>query len=128
MPDNKHIRPWGSVDRDGNIYIVEMLPDDQIESLYNKNIVEHNLKPDVIEKQLNEVKEKGFAYRKTQFGDLPGNHTLACPIFNYSGEIVGVIGMIGFSHDYLSLDVNGEEVTMLKTIGEDVSKELSHVF
>jgi len=102
------------------------LSNNHVKTLYDKNIEEYNLEPKIIEKQLNEVKEKGFAYRETQFGGLPGNHTIACPIFNYSGNIVGVIGMIGFSHD-LNLEMDGEEVKMLKKVSVDISGELLHV-
>lgn len=101
------------------------LPKEKTEELYNQDIEDKKLNIESIESQLQEVREKGFAYRETQFGDLPGNHTLACPIFDYTGDIVAVIGMIGFSHD-LNLAVDGEEVNMLKNVAEKASKELVH--
>src|SRR5699024_7617368 len=48
------------------------LPKETIENLYNQDLEEKNLKSEIIESQLEEVREKGFAYRETQFGDLPG--------------------------------------------------------
>lgn len=101
------------------------LPHDKIEELYRYDIDSKKLDPKAIEKQLQEVRTKGFAYRETQFGDLPGNHTIACPIFNYNNEIIGVIGMIGFSHD-LNLSADGNEVKLLKKIAHQMSSELVH--
>lgn len=102
------------------------LPKEIIENLYNQDLEEKNLKSEIIESQLEEVREKGFAYRETQFGDLPGNHTIACPIFDRTGEVAAVVGMIGFSHD-LNLAIDGKEVKKLKKVAENVSKELAYL-
>ncbi len=102
------------------------LPKEKTKELYNQDIKDKKLNIESIESQLQEVRKKGFAYRETQFGDLPGNHTIACPIFDYNGDIVAVIGMIGFSHD-LNLAVDGEEVKMLKNVAEEASKDLTYL-
>lgn len=99
------------------------LPADVTEELFNKEITAYNLDESAVINELDLIKEKGFASRDSNFGDLPGSHTIASPIFDYTGKVIGVLGLIGFTHD-LNTDINSNEVVRLKEITRHISKLL----
>lgn len=101
------------------------LPDQVIKNLYDKEISAYNLDEESIIKELSYIKEKGFASRDSQFENLPGSHTLASPIFDYTGKAIAVIGLIGFTHDFNTAN-NSNEVIKLKEITKHISKLLAH--
>jgi len=101
------------------------LPIHVTEELLNKEITAYNLDINDVKKELSFTKKEGFAYRDNHYGDLPGSHTIASPILDYTEKVVGVLGIIGFSHD-LNTDINSKEVIRLKEITKDISKLLSY--
>ena len=101
------------------------LPDQITKSLFDKEISAYNLDEADILKELSYIKEKGFASRDSQFGNLPGSHTIASPIFDYTGKAIAVMGIIGFTHDF-NTALNSKEVIELKEITKSISKLLAN--
>ncbi|WP_240373988.1 IclR family transcriptional regulator [Bacillus piscicola] len=104
---------------------VAFLPEPVTKHLVEKEIATYNLDETAVMNEINEVREKGFASRDRQFGDLPGNHTIACPVFDHTGRAVAVIGLIGFTHDFNTAP-NTKEVMKLKEISKNISELLAH--
>lgn len=101
------------------------LPNQLTKNLFNEEISAYNLDEGTIIEELSYIKEKGFASRDGQFGNLPGSHTIASPIFDYTGKAIAVIGLIGFTHDFNTAN-NSNEVIKLKEITKHISKLLAH--
>ncbi|SFE53916.1 IclR family transcriptional regulator [Alteribacillus iranensis] len=101
------------------------LPDEVTKNLVDIEISSYQLEEEAIVKELTAIREKGFATRESQFGDLPGNQTIACPVFDHTGKAVAVIGLIGFTHDFNTAS-DSTEVVKLKEISRNVSELLAH--
>ncbi len=72
-------------------------PEDVIEEIINGDLeayTEHTLtNPIRIRKELEEVRKQGYA---TSIEELaPGNYSIAAPVFNYEGEIMCAIAIVG---------------------------------
>lgn len=72
-------------------------PEDVIEEIINGDLdayTEHTLtNPIRIRKELEEVRKRGYA---TSIEELaPGNYSIAAPVFDYEGEIVCAIAIVG---------------------------------
>lgn len=93
--------------------------------MIEKEIIEYDLDRDLILKDLSDIREMGFSSRNHEFGNLPGSHSIACPIFDYSGTITAAICILGFSND-LNTDAQSYEVETLKTITMTMSKQLAY--
>jgi len=101
------------------------LPDQVTKDVFNNEISAYNLDKESIIKELSYTKENGFASRDRQFEKLPGSHTIASPIFDYSGKAIAVMGVVGFTHDF-NTTANSNEVIKLKEITKHISKLLAH--
>lgn len=101
------------------------LPDYVTKSLFNTEISAYNLDEEAIIKELGYIKENGFASRDREFENLPGSHTIASPIFDYTGKPIAVMGLVGFTND-LNTTSDSKEVIKLIEITKHISKQLAH--
>lgn len=104
---------------------VAFLPLQFTENLQEKELADYNFNKDLVTEELNRIKETGVSSRDHYFGDLPGSCSVACPIFDYSGEMIAAICIIGFSND-LDTRTQSDDVQILKKIAMQVSKRLAY--
>lgn len=97
------------------------LPSSITKRMIDQEIHKHGFDKSQAMAELEKVRENGFATRDTSFGDLPGSNSVACPIFDYSGEITAVLCLIGFIGD-LDLDASSRDVTKLKEVAGRLSR------
>lgn len=101
------------------------LPPEITKDIFSKEISAYKLNESAIKYELKQIKEKGFAFRESQFKELPGSQTIASPIFDHTGKITAVLGLVGFT-SHLEINDNSNEVIKLKEITKQISKELGN--
>ena len=57
---------------------------------YTKNTITD---PDQLRSHLNEIREDGYAYSIEEFSE--GVITIAAPIYDYTGKVIGALSMVG---------------------------------
>lgn len=72
---------------------------------------------------MNEIRKNGLSFRLEEYDTIPGGKAIAAPIFNYNGEMVASISLIGFSKDF-ELHYDSEYALSLKQHAEAISKKL----
>lgn len=95
-------------------------PAEIIEETVEKEIQEHHLNKKHIEEELKTISEKGYAFRDKEYEHIPGNRSIAAPVFDYSGTISAVISVLGFTDD-LSVTEESTDVQTLKSITKEAS-------
>src|SRR5699024_601400 len=75
------------------------LPHQTIKLIFEAEINRYGLDEKTVIEELNDIKEKGIASRDSHIGYLPGSQSMASPIFDYTGNIIGVLGIVGFAED-----------------------------
>jgi len=101
------------------------LPLKLTEPLQDKEIRDYKLDRKLVIKELHHIKEIGVSTRNHYFGDLPGSQCIACPIFDYSDEMVAAISIIGFSND-IDTHPQSNDVQFMKNIARKISKQLAY--
>lgn len=101
------------------------LPAQFTKEIIDLEILDYDLDRDRVIEDLKFIKKAGFSSRDNYFGDLPGNHSISCPIFDYSGTITAAICVLGFTND-LSTDEQSYEVKTLKEITSNISERLGY--
>lgn len=101
------------------------LPTQFTKDIIDSEVMDYDLDRSLIMEDLNRIKETGFSSRDTYFGDLPGNHSISCPIFDYSGTMKAAICVLGFTND-LNIDAQSNEVNTLKEITRKMSERLAY--
>jgi len=101
------------------------LPREKTNKLFEKELSELNISKSEIEKELNTIRIELLSYRDAPYYSIPGSKALASPVFDYSGEIVAAILLIGFSGD-IHLNTHSREVILLKETAKKVSSLLSY--
>ncbi|MBS3814698.1 MAG: IclR family transcriptional regulator [Candidatus Bipolaricaulota bacterium] len=74
------------------------LPDDHLEFLksegaFRKSTPNSITDPERLREELNEVREKGWAYSDEEFAE--GVRAIAAPVFDYSETVIGAISVVG---------------------------------
>lgn len=95
------------------------------EDIINKEIKAYELDSKLVEEELNHIKKNGFASRDEDFNELPGSLSIAAPIFNHAGEIVGVISILGFTSDF-NTNEQSNDVQRIKEIAREISDKLGY--
>lgn len=88
-----------------------------------ENFMDYDMLSYSLGEEFEEIKRNGYAFRKTVHEGVPGGMAIACPVFNYSGDIIAVISVIGFSES-IDTDPHSSEVQKLKKITSDLSHKL----
>lgn len=88
-----------------------------------KTFIDHEVRSSELDRELEDIKENGYAFRKTVHEGVPGGMAIACPVFNYSGSIIAVVSVIGFSESIGTVP-NSKEVQKLKKITSALSHKL----
>lgn len=88
-----------------------------------KEFVDDEMPQHHLEKELEEIRKNGYSFRKTIHEGVPGGMAISCPVFNYAGNIIAVISVIGFSES-IDTDPHSREVQKLKRITSDLSQKL----
>jgi len=103
---------------------VAFTPSAQVKSLIQQEIKKYQLNEKDVEAELNTIREEHLSFRNTPFEGVPGSIAIASPIFDFTGNIVASLCVIGFEGD-LSYAKTSQEVTKLKETGKQISKLLS---
>lgn len=101
------------------------LPSQLTKNIMDREIINYVLDRGLVMEDLNCIKKTGFSSRDNYFGDLPGNHSISCPIFDYSETMIAAICIMGFSND-LNTSVQSNEVNALKEITKQISERLGY--
>lgn len=101
------------------------LPTQSTKDILEQEMADYHWDQQQVAQDLNDIKRSGFSSRHQHFGDLPGSHSVACPIFDYTGKMVAAICIIGFS-DHFSTDAQSGDVQRLIEIAEQVSGRLAY--
>jgi len=101
------------------------LPSQFTKELIDKEIITYDLDKRLVIEELNDIKEKEFSVRDSYFGDLPGNHSIACPIFDHSGMIIAAVCILGFTND-LDTSEQSYDVQTLKEVTRKISNQFAY--
>ena len=96
-----------------------------IEPLIVSEISRLGLNRTEVETELQKIREDGYAYRDMNYTGIPGNVTIASPVFDYSSEIVAVLCLIGFAGD-INTENSSKEVMQLKETANQMTQLLSN--
>jgi DNA-binding IclR family transcriptional regulator len=86
--------------------------------------IAHPLKPEQVEAELKEVRQHGLS-RSVGY-PTPGVNSFAAPVFDYSGNIVLGITLMG-SSGIFDPDWDGEQARAAKACAADISRRLGHL-
>ena len=106
------------------------LPKQLIEALMKEDYkrlgpdIAHPLKPEQVEAELKEVRQHGLS--RSVGNPTPGVNSFAAPVFDYSGNIVLGITLMG-SSGIFDPSWNGEQANAVKVCAFEVSKRLGHL-
>jgi DNA-binding IclR family transcriptional regulator len=106
------------------------LPRQLIEALMKEDYkrlgpdIAHPLKPEQVEAELKEVRQHGLS-RSVGY-PTPGVNSFAAPVFDYSGNIVLGITLMG-SSGIFDPEWTGEQAMAVKNCAAEVSKRLGHL-
>jgi DNA-binding IclR family transcriptional regulator len=81
------------------------------------------LQPEAVERQLTEIRQHGIS--RSVGNPTPGVNSFAAPVFDYSGNIVLAITLMG-SAGIFDTAWDGEQARAVKACAEEVSKRLGH--
>lgn len=95
-------------------------PAEITEASIEKEIQEYRLNKKDIEEELKAISEKGYAYRDREYEHIPGNRSIAAPVFDALGEISAVVCVLGFTSD-LAVTEESTDVQTLKRITKSAS-------
>lgn len=101
------------------------LPAERTRNIMDKEMKNYDLNSKIVMDDLHQIKKAGFSSRDKSFGDLPGSHSISSPIFDYSGEMVAAICIIGFAND-LGIDEKSNDVKSLQEITRQISRQLAY--
>lgn len=97
------------------------LPVSQTQHLIEQEIMQYQLTKEEVETELNNIREKHLAIRDIKFEGIPGGMSIASPIFDYNGDIVAVIAIVGFEGE-LNYNETSKQVIKLKETVKQLSK------
>lgn len=97
---------------------------DHINALLQQEIVQYDLRKEEVIAELEKVRKEQLAFRDNPYSGVPGTASIAHPIFDYTGNIVAALCVIGFAGD-LNTDNESEEVKSLQQTAGKISKVLS---
>lgn len=103
---------------------VAFIPSTQVRPLIQQDINKFQLNEKDIEAEMNRIREEHLSFRDTPFEGVPGSIAIASPIFDYTGNIVAALCVIGFEGD-LNYVKSAEEVIKLKETVQQISNLLS---
>lgn len=108
--------------------ILACLSDKHVDYLFSEDLIRKStpnsiVDPDELFEELDGVRENGCAYSDEEFAQ--GVRSVAAPIFNYLGKVIGAASVVG-----PKLRIDDEEVCqmcgMVKETGLSISKELGY--
>ncbi|WP_158233846.1 IclR family transcriptional regulator [Sporosarcina sp. P3] len=102
------------------------LPKHYTEDIMANEMDFYKLSKESVEEDLSNIRSKGFASRDETSGELPGSLSIAVPIFNYDGEIVAAICILGFASEF-TINEQSNEVQKLRKIAKEVSDQLAYI-
>jgi DNA-binding IclR family transcriptional regulator len=72
------------------------LPEHATKDSLQKELLEHNLDPEVFRNELAEIRKKGYSV--TQESLIPGIVAVGCPVFGHDNKIVATISLVGIKN------------------------------
>jgi len=101
----------------GKCFVAFMDPS-KIKEFTDTEVQQYNLG-----KELEDIRKNGYSFRNTIHEGVPGGVAIACPVFDYSEDIIAVLSIIGFSGS-IETDPDSKAVQKLKKIASDLSRNL----
>jgi len=108
--------------------ILAYKPEEEIDiMLEHKSLIKHTdftiTDPYELKKELQKIRDRGYAFDEEEF--QPGVKCIAVPIFDYSGEVVGAVGIAGPVMRISKKKCN-QMIDLLKKTGRAISSHLGY--
>ncbi|MGO4546041.1 IclR family transcriptional regulator [Paenibacillus sp. 2TAB23] len=87
------------------------LPFSQVQPLIQREIDNYQLDEEMVKQELQTIREERVSFRNTLFGGIPGSMSVASPIFDYTGNMVAALCLIGFTGE---IDTSPSSINVLK--------------
>ncbi|MCU6794487.1 IclR family transcriptional regulator [Paenibacillus sp. WQ 127069] len=73
------------------------LPPAQVQPLLQQEIRKYGLDNHMVDEELKKIRGARVSFRNTPFAGIPGSMSVASPIFDYTGNMVAALCLIGFA-------------------------------
>ncbi|GGF99758.1 transcriptional regulator [Paenibacillus albidus] len=100
------------------------LPSSQVQSLIQREIDNYQLDELLVKQELQTIREERVSFRNTLFAGIPGSMSVASPIFDYTGNMVAALCLIGFTGD-IDTSTSSIDVLKLKEKANQITNQLT---
>jgi DNA-binding IclR family transcriptional regulator len=100
------------------------LPPAQVQPLMQQEIRKYGHDEQEVEAELRLIREEGLSFRNTPFAGIPGSMSVASPIFDYTGNMVAALCLIGFVGE-IDYSHSSAEVIKLKETTDEITNLLT---
>ena len=100
------------------------LPSTQVRPLIQREIDNYQLDEQTVNQELQTIREERVSFRNTPLAGIPGSMSVASPIFDYTGNMVAALCLIGFAGE-IDISPTSEDVLKLKEKASQITKQLT---
>ncbi len=100
------------------------LPEEITDALYQKEILEGNIKPSEYDQEIQEIRKIGFS--KSESSLMYGTAAISAPVFYKSGALAGAVSVVGV-HGNLDVSLESQASMELIQTANEISRQLGYM-